>query len=217
MRHKILLGLFISFGLFLCFYNISIAGPTESVELSVIPRVTYSVVIDTSGAAIDFGYMAPNEVKWTTGTGAPGNPSTATIRNDGTTTADWQIRMVPMTGTVWISTNHAPGNTKDTNGFNKICLTGILTPLTTSAAQINNNSFDSGYSDIIDGEFRNMGQNGDFAGGDGSTSGKNNGNNVAAGDGRILWLRMKSASDTSVTSQQKFRIEIRAMPSDTFE
>ena len=191
--------------------GISIAGGNPyDIELWVVPELTYSVMIDTPAGGIDFGGMELNEVKWTTGTV---QMSTATIYNNGNASADWQIRGAPLTTWTLVGST----NTKNDVRPNQINLTAVLTPETTSAAVINDSAFSN--SDIIDTTWRNMGDPTDynrFAGGDETTGGKNNGNNVIANDRRIMWLRLKMPNETTVDTPQQFQINIRASPADTF-
>lgn len=201
-------------------------GNPDSVLIYIIPDVTYSVSIDTSDVAMDFGNVNLDQVIYSTRPSTSLNLTSATITNTGNVTADWWIKMAPMTDTVWKSTSHVSGVTKNTNGSDIINMTAILTPVTTSSALIDDGAFDSAEKDILDDQFRPMGP-ADFAGGDHSRAGFNNGDNVKPQmtnipgqdpkeASRILWLRLKAPSDTSVNSRQKFRIEIKTMGPDSF-
>jgi len=179
----------------------------DSFEVYVTPAFYYSVAIDTRGAAMDFGPMTPNEVKWSTSpTPGSGTPSSATVLNNGNVTADLQIMAEKQSGTVW----EASGTTKNSVGLNQCTIVLVLTTATVSISNINDNVFPDSALLYTDSAWRNL-TNSFSASSYGAT-----GDNVPVNDLRGIYVRMKAASDTTTTAQQKFRVNIRALSASTF-
>jgi len=181
---------------------------TDSFEIYVTPSVYYTVVIDTHGAAMDFGNMTPSEVKWSTSpTPGSGEPSSATVKNVSNVTADLQIMAEKQSGTVW----EASGTTKNSVGLNQCTIVLVLTTATVSISNINDTVFPDSALLYTDSTWRNLTNSFSASGGYGAT-----GDNVPVNDLRGIYVRMKAASDTSTTAQQKFRVNIRAVSASTF-
>jgi hypothetical protein len=184
------------------------ADTTDSFEVFVTPNFYYEVEIDTGNAAVDFGNMAPSAVRYSTGpTAGAGLSGTITVKNIGNASADWEIMATEYESDVhWSLT--ANGGALDDVDMDECNLAGILTLDTTDVEEIEETDFED--EDIIDTTWRAMttsnycGADADYA-----EDADNAGDNVVASSMRILWLRMKAASDSTVTSQQKFKVEIR--------
>jgi len=205
-----------------CFAVAAVLAPTtyafttDACVIYVTPNVNYQVQIETgtgSSGVLDFGSMILNEVKWSTGSGlTAGDPSSAVVKNIGNAKSDWMVRGYKIGNVVWSLTNR--GNTKDTVASDVANLTAILTTTDTDAPAINNASFAD--ADIIDNtvSWVNMDAT-NYAGND-------TGNDVPQPIGanyvgiRSMWFRLKMPSDTSVSSQQQFRVEIKAQTGGTF-
>ena len=205
---------------------VSVSGyglTTDCFEVWVRANVYYSVMIDTSGAAMDFGSMGLSDVKWSTETIPANGPSTATVTNNGNVTADWQILAEKQTNVVWDLRDRSIADKDDVlRDSPTLCL--ILCPMTTALANITDGSF--GDEDMVDLDtvWDNIAAP-NYSSEPNQTAAEQtdgDGNNVtftpAGGDAtkRLMFLRIKAPSDTTVTSTQKFRINVRAMTSGQF-
>lgn len=120
------------------------------------------------------------------------NISTVTIKNTGNVSADWTIRGIPL-DTWQLGT---------TPGDNTIRLLGVLK---SSLATFEEFEIDK---DTITENERNMKSP--------NYSVDQDGDNVPVNGERLLSIRVDAPTDTSVDTQQRFRIEIRVYPRSKF-
>jgi len=157
-----------------------------SMEVSVTPLVTYSIQITTPAGGIDFGAKDMDT--------AYVNETSATVKNNGNITADWKVKATALN--VWTM-----GTTLADNGSDKAVLAALFnTALPAVGTYVD--------ADVLLTSEKNADAT--------SFTGDQNGDNVAKNAEKLIWIYIKTPTDTSVDTTQKFRIDIKAYPSSTF-
>ncbi|OGS28088.1 MAG: hypothetical protein A2297_07045 [Elusimicrobia bacterium RIFOXYB2_FULL_48_7] len=159
----------------------------DSFEISVTPNIVYSVLISTPEGGIAF---TSNDLNT-----AYVNAGSATVTNNGNIVADWTMKATALN--TWTL-----GTTlSDNGGDNKMVL----------AAQFNGALPLAG--DYVDADVLTTSEK------DASTvnfAGTQNGDDVAKTDSRLLWIYVKTPTNTTVEIAQKFRVEVKAYPASRF-
>jgi hypothetical protein len=120
------------------------------------------------------------------------SPTTATIINNGNVSADWKIKAAALN--TW-QLGAAPG-------LDTVRILAVLKSAIAASGE-----FDTS-NDLLTVSEKNM-DNTQF-------TVDQTGNNVPASGVRLLTTRIDTPTDTSVDTEQKFRIDITAYPSSTF-
>jgi len=160
------------------------AASSDSLEISMTPVVTYSVVISTPANGLAFGNVNLNATYV--------SATTATITNNGNVSADWKIKATALN--TW--------QLGATPGLDTVRILAVLKSAVASSGE-----FDT-TNDLLTTTEKNM-DNVQF-------TVDQTGNNVPASGVRLLTTRIDTPTDTSVDTEQKFRIDITAYPASTF-
>jgi hypothetical protein len=187
----------------------SYANTTDSFTITVTVNLNYSVLITTDDVGMSYTMNTPSEVTQSTATwgAGAGHLSTATIMNNGSVTADWQIAgTINSAGNAW----HF-GSSKDTVASDTCTVCVILTDNDVSGIDIDTSWDDN---DLLGGtgatpEWHNMTAT---LHNDGSADGEN----VAVNESHGLLYRIRMPSDVTTSNSQAITVHVRAMPSGTF-
>jgi len=195
-------------------------GTTDMFTITVTPSLNYSVAIDTgSQDPIDITMDVPGQVYCSTAPNWAGSSlSTATVKNNGNTTADWQascaIRNLTGGKRWFLPATNAAG--KDASISVDSCTVCILVADTATSISVVSQNTDFGNADMMleQGgipQWHNLKASDFYYDRDG--------NNVtsAAGDNqRTLFYRIRMPSDVSNGDAQAITINIRAVTSASF-
>lgn len=163
------------------------ADNPASFEITCTPIVTYSVTISTPSNGLDFGFVELNTTYI--------HQTSATVKNTGNVRADWTLRAIAL-DTWTLGTQ----NLNDT-GLNKAVLAAVFNSTPPALSSYEN-------SDVLTSVEKDANEI-NFAG-------DQNGNDVLKNGERLLWIYLRTPTDTTVDTQQRFRVEIRAHPSSRF-
>ena len=195
-------------------------GTTDMFTITVTPSLNYSVAIDTGiQDPIDITMDFPGQVYCSTATNWTGtNITTASVRNNGNTVADWQascsIRNLTGGKRWFLPATNAGG--KDASISVDSCTVCILIADTATAISSINQNTDFGNADMMleQGgipQWHNLKASDFYYNRDG--------NNVVSTGGdtqRLIFYRIRMPSDVSNGDGQAITINIRAVTSASF-
>ena len=180
----------------------NVEAATDSCLISVTPPTNYGITITTPSATngIDFGSIALQDVEY--------NTLVTTVTNSGSVVSDWKIKLESLDTWMVDDSNVAMGADGDnTNvGVDTVTICAVLAE-TSVAVPSDDTYFDA--ADLLKTTLQNMASSSyayDTA----------DGNNVGAGTAYRLHTRIKGPSNTTVTSEQQFRITVETYASDEF-
>ena len=166
--------------------EIANASDKDAFEISVTPLVTYAVSISTPANGLSFSNVDLNT--------AYVNASSATVTNAGNASADWTVKITALN-------NWTLGTTLADNGSDK----AVLAAKFNTAATITGSYTDNDVLLVTE-------KNADVT----NFAGDQNGNNVVKNAEKLLWIYVKTPTDTTYDTAQKFRVEVKAYTASKF-
>jgi len=166
----------------------------DSCVISMTPPTNYGVTIDTPTGGLNLGNVNLDTVYFSSST-----VGISTVTNSGSVVSDWKIRGEALDTWTLIWSNGIDGVQKDS-----ATIAGILTSTTTNAGTYGNN-------DLL------MTSSGNMVGDSYSSDGSGvDGDDVPASGQRRIHFRIHTPNQTTVTTQQRFKIIIEAYDPTTF-
>ena len=166
--------------------GIGYASDKDAFEISVTPLVTYAVQISTPANGLSFSNVDLNT--------AYVNASSATVTNAGNASADWTVKITALN-------NWTLGTALTDNGSDKAVLAAKFNTAATNTGSYTDNDV------LLVTE-----KNADVT----NFAGDQNGNNVVKNAEKLLWIYVKTPTDTTYDTAQKFRVEVKAYTASKF-
>ncbi|RLD16206.1 MAG: hypothetical protein DRI22_01485 [Caldiserica bacterium] len=167
---------------------------SDSCLILMSPPTEYGVKIDTPTGGLNLGNVQLDTVYFSSST-----VGISTVTNSGSVVSDWKIRGVALDTWQLYWGGGLDGVQKDS-----ATIAAILTSTTTNGGTFGSN-------DMV------MTSAGSMTGNSYSSDGSGvDGNDVPAGGQRRIHFRIHTPNQTTVTTQQRFRIIIEAYSADTF-
>ena len=167
--------------------GVAYANNPDAFLVTCTPSLIYAVTITTPAAGLTFPAVSTGTIYV--------NASTAVVTNSGNVSSDWTIKGTAVAGNVWQLGNTPASDTARL----LVCLKNGIA----SSGDFTVNL------DTISATEANM-DNVNYA------VGGQNGNGVPAAATRMLSMRLDSPTDSTVNTNQQFRIEIKAYPASQF-